>query len=181
MTEDGSWPSARWEAALKDPLTKDIIISRVADGETLKGVCKSRQWPYSMVAQWIVENPEIAQAYEGALALWGDALAQETIEIADNADPDMIQHAKLRVDTRTKLASRLNRNRYGETPQVQINAQSGSLIAILSALPPLRAPEEIDVTPEDAKIERAQKATDSETEGHRGTHREVPSGALSQV
>jgi len=71
-------------------------------------------------------------------------------------EPHHVSAAKVRIDTRMKLASRWNRQRYGDSPTVQINAQSGSLIAILAALPPVGAPEEIDVT-QDAVVEKAEQ------------------------
>lgn len=156
---DGLWPSARWQEARDDPLTPDVIVQRVANGETLKEICVSRGWPYSLVAQWVVETAGMAGMYEQALALAGDALAAETVAISDDAagcvNPHDVTAAKLRIDTRLKLASRWNRARYGETPNVQINASSGSLISILAALPPMLGTEpernEIDVTPAPVK------------------------------
>ncbi len=162
---DGSWPSARWKDALADPLTPDVILRRVAEGETLKEICRSRGWPYSMVAQWMIETPGMAVQYEQALAFWGDAVAQETLAISDEsagaANPYEVTAAKLRIDTRLKLASRWNRARYGETPAVTVNAGGGSLVAILAGLPSIGAPESderepIDVTP--AKPEPAPAA-----------------------
>ncbi len=151
---DGLWPSARWEVAVCDPETQNTIMEAVAEGTPLRAICKANKWPYSYVARWIAENPEVNACYEAALAIWGDSLAQETPGIADDAEPSTVAHAKLRVDTRLKLASRWNRQRYGETPQIQINAASGSLVAILSALPPLPPAEPIDAIAEEVKEEK---------------------------
>ena len=82
-------------------------------------------------------------------------MAQESLGIADDSksatDGTQVSSAKLRVDTRMKLASRWHRARYGDQPNVQITAQTGSLISILSGLPPVAAPQEkvIEQEPEE--------------------------------
>lgn len=123
-----------------------MIFQRVAEGETLKEVCKSRRWPYSVVARWVGETPEAFKGYEFALRLWADSLATETIAVADLTDPTEVGHGKLRVDARMKLASRLDRARYGDKVEVSGSVEhSHSLIGILSGMNALGS--EVDVTP----------------------------------
>ena len=158
MTEDGLWPSARWKTDQDDPLTIEVIVQRTADGERLKSICKSRGWPYHEVYDWIKDDEDKKRRFTNALEACGLDWAQETVELADEADPEIgVQKAKLQIDTRFKMAKGLDRQRFGDVPALQINAQSGSIIAILASLPPVRAPEEIDVTPEDVKIEALKK------------------------
>ncbi len=144
-----------WQRDENDYTAQEYIIERIAEGDTLRQICKQKQWPYSAVARKIASEPEFNTSYEAALAIHADDIAQDTLEISDETkeatDGTQVSSAKLRVDTRLKLASRWNRQRYGEIPSVNINAQAGSLISILSSLPPLTAPEEheeeIDITP----------------------------------
>lgn len=152
-----------WDKAQKDLNTLDNITRRIANGDTLREICDSSKWPYDGVCKWIAETKGGARAYSEALSMWADTLAQETIGIADGIKNETVQAkvsaAKVRIDTRLKIASRLNRDRYGEAPTVTVNAQSGSLVSILSALPPPGAPEEeprpaIDVTPIKVQKER---------------------------
>lgn len=116
---DGLGPIARWERDREEPGVVAVIVQRVAEGERLKRICESRGWPYAVVAQWVSEREEVSKAYERALRIAADEFGQETVEIADGADGESVGVAKLRVDTRFKLASRLYRDRYGE--QVQHN------------------------------------------------------------
>ena len=116
---DGLGPMQRWERDREDPVTVTVIVQRVAEGERLKQICRSRGWPYALVAQWVSESEEVAKAYEQALRLAADDLAMETVGIADAAQPEDVAVAKHRTDIRLKLASRLHRERYGE--QVQHN------------------------------------------------------------
>lgn len=131
-TIDGLWPTARWDDAVgEDAETLSVIVQRVADGESLKAICKSRLWPYSLVAKWLAEDVGRKSQYDAALALWGDSLAQEAVAIADTVQvgvirktdsdggvtetqEDMLGHRKLQVDTRLKLAAKLDRERYGD-------------------------------------------------------------------
>ena len=115
---------------------------------------------FRSVWKWINDDPALLNAYNAALQSWADELAQDTIQIADGASPEDVALARLQIDTRLKVAAKWDRQRYGEAPQVNITAQSGSLVSILSALPALRAPEEeaqavtIDVTPKRVQPEK---------------------------
>ena len=145
VPQDSRGRIERWEAERAGAV--EVIFQRVADGETLKEVCKSRRWPYSVVARWVGETPEAARMYKLALELWADALATETVGIADRTDATEVGLGKLQTDVRLKVASRLHRERYGD--RVEINGtvkHQHSLIAILSgmgAAAPERVVEEV--------------------------------------
>lgn len=131
----------RWEEERAG--AEEVIFQRVAEGETLKQICKSRKWPYSMVARWVGETPEAFKAYEFALRLWADSLAVETVGLADATDATEVGLGKLKTDVRMKLASRLDRARYGEKVEVSGTVNHAhSLIGILAGMG-----AEIDVTP----------------------------------
>ena len=61
------------------------------------------------VYTWRRENDTFQQNYARAREDQGDKLAEDVLEISDNADPETIQVDKLRVDTRKWLASKFNR------------------------------------------------------------------------
>lgn len=147
--QDGLWKTARW-ARDEGYDALEVIVHGVASGKTLKAICKEKGWPKSIVSKWIAEDQERKAQYDSALSLWADELAQDTVEIADD-DKAEVGRSKLRVDTRMRLASRWDRARYGENPNVNITAQAGSLISILSSLPPVKAPEEIEVKDDDVR------------------------------
>lgn len=99
---------------ISDPVTMDVISQRVAEGEPLKEIADAWNVPYGRLAKWIATDPHRLAEFEAALATWADAEAQSCIGIADDADPDDIAHAKLRIDTRLRLAEKWNRKRYGQ-------------------------------------------------------------------
>lgn len=107
-----------YELWVSDPMSVEILVERVSEGETLKELCESRGLPYGRVARWISETEGVRERYELALRLWADGLATETIAISDGMGGDEdwkeVGRDKLRIETRLKLASRLDRERYGE-------------------------------------------------------------------
>ena len=56
----------------------------------------------------------------------GQSLAEQTLEIADSATPQEAQVAKLRVDTRRWLASKMNEE-YSDKQQPLVNIDLGSM------------------------------------------------------
>jgi len=107
-----------YEAFVGDERSAEELVQRVAEGETLKEFCRSRNLPYGRVAQWICENEGVLGKYEAALRLWADALAQEAVQLAREATPQTVGVAKLRIGTHLKLAGKWDRERYGERLRV---------------------------------------------------------------
>lgn len=113
---DGHGPLSRWERARGEPGTVTEIVQRCAEGERVKEICRSKGWPYSVVAMWISEREDVARAVGEARRIWAEDLAVETVQIADSEDEN-VPSAKLRVETRFKLAGKLDREKWGETVQ----------------------------------------------------------------
>lgn len=109
----------RWGRDCELPETSVVICQRVAEGEPLKLVCKSRGWPYSLVAQWLHGDEALLARYDAALRIWVDGLAAETILIADESDPENVAAAALQVKARQWAAEKLHRARYGQTLKVE--------------------------------------------------------------
>jgi hypothetical protein len=139
-------PLARFRETIEDPTTLSVIVQRVTDGETLKEIATAWKIPYGRLAEWLIEDRERSEQYNQALQIWSDSLAQESVKIADEGGSEAgeVQRDKLRIDTRLKLAGKLNRPRYGDAVEHK-HTGSVSLIAVLSSLPRGRV---VDVTPE---------------------------------
>jgi hypothetical protein len=105
------------------------LLQRVAEGQTLKEVCASKSLPYSLVAKHIAGTPSLKAEYDAALQIWGDALAQESIGIVDGATSETASVAKLRSETRIRLAGKFDRDRYGEKagPSVSVSISLGDV------------------------------------------------------
>ncbi len=150
---------AAFEAWKADPLSWTALVQRVAEGETLKDVCESLAVPYSLVAKHIAATPALKVEYDAALQIWGDSLAQESVGIVDGATPETAGVAKLRAETRIRLAGKLDRERYGEQarPAVAVHISLGDVareIEVLEQRLGLRQPAAIpaEVTAREVEV-----------------------------
>ena len=92
------------------------ICERMATGESLRSICRSEGMPSEMtVRTWAIENREgFSAQYAMASQTRMDCLADEILEIADNASSEDVQAARLRVDTRKWLMSKIAPKRFGD-------------------------------------------------------------------
>jgi len=95
---------------LYTPELGDAICAGIASAKSLDSICKEEGMPGSRtVYTWRRENDEFQQNYARAREDQGDKLAEDVLEICDQAEPETVQVDKLRVDTRKWLASKFNR------------------------------------------------------------------------
>ena len=91
---------------------------------------------WQAIFQWNCEDEEIARRIAHARESGYDAIAEGTLEIADNAtndwmeahDPDNpgyrlngehVQRSKLRIETRLKLLAKWSPKKYGESQRIE--------------------------------------------------------------
>jgi hypothetical protein len=118
------------------------ILESIASGCTISALCKRLGMAVTTFDRWIDRGGEARRsAYAQARTRAAQSLAEETIDIADAATREDAQVAKLRVDTRRWMASKMNPETYGDKQQPLINIDLGSM-----ALDALRK-RVIDVTP----------------------------------
>lgn len=68
------------------------IYLRMADGESLRQICKDEHMPArSVVFEWVRNNPEFRELYETARHLQLEGYADEIIDIADDATGDWVK------------------------------------------------------------------------------------------
>lgn len=116
------------------------ICERLANGESLRGICAGEDMPgMSTVFRWLGENETFREQYARAREAQADTLADEIVHIADTPMEgatvtskewgdevkrgDMIEHRKLRVDARKWFAAKLAPKKYGDKQQVDLNAK----------------------------------------------------------
>lgn len=90
--------------------------------ESLREICDAWYVPYHRIMLWLMDDPKRYAVYERALEIEAHGLAQETLRIADDEpertergtiDTGSITRAKLRIDTRFRLAGYHARSVYG--------------------------------------------------------------------
>jgi hypothetical protein len=106
----------------KDPLTQaqevmDTICERIANGESLRAICKTKGIPTTTtVKRWLRENEAFRAQYVRAREDQADFYADEIITIADSAED--WSKARLQVDARKWVASKLLPKKYGDRVQL---------------------------------------------------------------
>jgi hypothetical protein len=105
-----------------------VLCDRIASGMSLTRVCQSTDMPAkSVVYRQMRNDPAFLEQYQIAQEQRTDALFEDALEIADDGSSDFIEtkwgpkldvehvnRSKLRVETRLKMASKLNPKKYGE-------------------------------------------------------------------
>ena len=106
---------------------EDAVIEFIASGGTISALCKVLGIGNTTFDRWVERGGEARQAaYARARVRAGQWLAEQTIDIADEASPQEAQVAKLRVDTRRWLASKLSEE-FSDKQQPLVNIDLGSL------------------------------------------------------
>lgn len=106
------------------------LLDRVSNGESLNAICTLPDMPArKTVYEWLKNNPEFLSGYEFAIAMRGEKMAEEIIEIADELPPTDGETGKIdsawvawqknRVDARKWTASRLLPKKYGDKLDVE--------------------------------------------------------------
>jgi hypothetical protein len=109
-----------------------LICARLATGkDPMTVICRELDVPIRTVNQWREDDVEIALQFDEAREVGYDAIAADCLEIADTPQigieetisasgakeirkGDMLQHRKLRIDTRIKLLAKWDPRRYGD-------------------------------------------------------------------
>ncbi len=107
----------------------------------MRSACKQVGIDPARVCEWCDASDEVAQHYARAKEESADKLAEEIVEIADEAagevDAAAVQAARLRVDARKWVASKLKPKRYGDAQKIE---HSGTVdIGFADALKAARA------------------------------------------
>ncbi|RVH87752.1 hypothetical protein CN204_04265 [Sinorhizobium meliloti] len=109
----------------------DTICERIADGESLRSICNGEDMPNkATVFRWLAVHDVFRDQYARARETQADALFDDVLAIADQYDsasdainPDLIQRAKLRIDTRKWMAGKLRPKKYGDKIDVEHSGQ----------------------------------------------------------
>ena len=124
------------------PHIGEEICERLSEGESLTSICRDPDMPKrTTVNKWLIATdpdkpgmakyPEFRAAYAQARVAYGDAMFEDIAEIADDSrldvtvtmvdgrpkvevNRDEINRARLRVDARKWILSKLNPAKYGE-------------------------------------------------------------------
>jgi len=122
------------------------ICERMVKGESLNSIVSDKSMPnYSTVQDWINGDETLAARYARAREDRADFYADEIADIADDAggdavlgidkdgkhyakmDGEAVQRAKLRIDTRKWVASKMRPQQYGERVTQDVNLKVSAI------------------------------------------------------
>ncbi|AIX74670.1 MAG: DNA packaging protein [Mixta calida] len=115
----------------------EIICLRLAEGESLRSVCRDDGMPSKQaVLRWLARNEKFRAQYVRAKEEGAEAIAEELFDIADDGSNDWmekldkdgepigwqlngehVQRSKLRIDTRKWYLSKILPKKYGDRIQ----------------------------------------------------------------
>lgn len=115
----------------------EIICLRLAEGESLRSVCRDEDMPSKQaVLRWLARNEAFRAQYVRAKEEGAEAIAEELFDIADDGSNDWmekldkdgeavgyqlngehVQRSKLRIDTRKWYLSKIMPKKYGDRIQ----------------------------------------------------------------
>lgn len=132
-----------------------ITVQRIAEvmalGHPLSRVCQMPGMPtIDLVMKWQRADPAIRRTIQEARAIAADAIAEECLQIADDATPESVRVARLRITTRLRVIGAWAPEQYarsGTSPKTQQPVQvvidfgaMGVRMTDAGALPSLPAP-----------------------------------------
>ena len=124
--------------------TADLICQRLADGESLRSICRDEGMPSeAAVRAWALDDVQgFSAQYARAREIGYDRLAEEMLAIADTpvlgvkiktnekgetetVESDMIEHRRLQVDSRKWMLSKMLPKKYGDKIETTVQGQDG--------------------------------------------------------
>lgn len=122
--------------ATYDPeLAAKFCAAMASTTDSIKTICKRKGMPSNAtVFRWRSEQPAFKEMYEAAKLEQMYGGIDECTEIADKAGKthEEIAHAKLRIDTRIKVAQRLKPKEFGEKVDVNHGGQGDNPITTVT-------------------------------------------------
>jgi len=113
----------------------DVICSQLAEGKSLREICSNEEFPVapSTIIMWVQRNdlaPGFAEQYARARKTQAELLADELLSIADSADAESYNAARLRVDTRKWILSKVLPKVYGDATMLKHADADGNTLKV---------------------------------------------------
>lgn len=131
------------QMTIRTPEIENIILERLAAGETLRAICRADGYPAASTVLLWAQDPLFAERYARARGMGLEVLADEIVEIADDSAHDQIitetgviqnseyiARSRLRVDTRKWLLSKLKPDKYGDKLATTISGPDGGAVQV---------------------------------------------------
>ena len=106
----------------------DAICALIAEGNSAVRACKETGVPLTTFYAWQRERPEFSEQVTRARDDQADTFADQMCDIAE-FDED-VQRAKLKIDARKWVASRMKPKKWGDRQQLEHTGADGAPLSI---------------------------------------------------
>jgi hypothetical protein len=122
------------------------ICLAISEGASLREICAIDSMPdKSSIFKWLVTHKEFTDQYAHARAVQAEMSTEEMLYIADDVTGDVsgelqipngvaVQRAKLRIETRKWIASKLLPKKYGDKQQMEHTGEVQTIVRVISDL-----------------------------------------------
>ena len=108
---------------------EERMLEEIASGRSVISMCREEKWTPNSDTwyRWMYKIEGLSDRYARAKAFQSEREADIILDIADNATNQDYQVARLRVDARKWIASKLLPNKYGDKTQIDHTSSDESL------------------------------------------------------
>ena len=107
------------------PELESSIITGIQDGKSVRSIASEVKMAASSIIKHTVESTTFGEQYARAKEMQMEAMADDILRIADSADVTSYNPARLQVDTRKWLMSKMAPKRYGDKVEQFISGPAG--------------------------------------------------------
>lgn len=110
---------------------EDRMLEEIASGRSVISLCREEDWTPNADTwyRWMYKIDGLSDRYTRAKAISSEYHADQILAIADEADNQSFQVARLQIDARKWVASKLVPNKYGEKSQIDHTSSDESMKA----------------------------------------------------
>ena len=115
----------------------DDICERIADGESLRAICRGGDMPNkATVCRWLAANEAFCDQYARAREMQGDALFDDCLSLADGKSDDKLKAAadiaerRIQIDTRKWMAGKL-KGKYSDKQTLEHTGADGGALQVI--------------------------------------------------
>jgi len=110
----------------------DEICAQLAEGKSLRSICEADRFPTeTAVRKWALEDRQgFSSQYARARQIQYERMADEVVDIADSATPEDYNPARLRVDARKWILSKVLPKVYGEATLLKHADPDGNALTV---------------------------------------------------
>ena len=107
------------------------ICAEMSAGRSLRSICEDTGMPDRVtVFRWLARHEEFRNQYARAQEDRASAMAEDILDIADDEECADVQKAKLRIDTRKWLMSKMAPKKYGDKVMNEHSGPDGGPIPV---------------------------------------------------